>query len=272
MPDYIKEQALLSNRHKCDENQDYCFCMTCDDAPASRTKISVLCVMDGVSQANGGQAVRMAARALRPALAAILGDACGLLEMDERSRAHEIRNALIGAICDADRYLREQRQFGVKYGTTISLAVVFDGAVYTANVGDSPIYMLKFPEAQEKPPSIVPLFACQNRAGVELAQGRITEEEALASPGRNELVHMVGGNGLRDGDIFTTSTWLGQSNILMLGSDGALAVFSPQVLLDIVKDFQREGLSATLQKVFDAVKQTDSTDNFTILAQWLETN
>lgn len=266
----IKETVAFSHTHKRTENQDYCFSMLFDDAPDSNAKLSILCVMDGVSQANGGQAVKIAAKALRRKLAELLADANELLNMDEETRTQEIFRHLRSAICSADSHLQAQQYPDLRLATTISLAAVFDDAVYTANVGDSPIYLLKLSSEDGVLPTPVPLYQCQNKAGKAVEEGQMTEEEALTHDWSNYLYCNAGGKGVQSTLIHTQRVFLGQSSIILLGTDGALSVFPKRHLVQLVDQYKQSGLKTIIHKLFDDVKNSESTDNFTVLAQWTE--
>lgn len=267
---YTKDLVVFSDRNKREENQDRAFYLNFDAHPDVKSKMTILAVLDGVSNSNGAHASRMAAEAMRPRLAQLIGRADSLLALDDETKKSEILICLKCAIHDADEYLRQQQIGGIEYGTTITLAVVFDEAVFAANVGDSPAYLLRLSGSQEG--RLLPLFECHNEAGVLVQKGLMSPEEALRSPARNCLLRMAGGTGVLDTEIHTTSLWLSQTDLLMLGSDGALAVFSTETLTQIIRDNLRSGLSGITAALFEAVQDSSSTDNFTILAQWLETN
>lgn len=265
---YIKDLACRSLRHRRSTNQDRCFYMNCDGMPDMKTKMSILAVLDGVSHSNGEQAAQMAAAAMRPVLAELLGRAEDLIFLDDESREGEIHRYLCNAIRAADRRLREAQSADVEYGTTVTLVVLFDEAIYAANVGDSPAYLIRVALNGEASPPI-PLFQCHNLAGEAVRRGQLTEEEALTHKSRNVLMRMVGGEGILSSDIYKTSAWLGQSDILLLGSDGALSVLPLAELTAMVNRNIRGGMTAFAADLYEAVHASGSEDNFTVLAQWV---
>lgn len=265
----IKETAFCSERHRRQINEDRAFCMNCDGAPDMKAKMSILAVLDGVSNSNGGQAAQMASCAMRPILAELLGSAEELVLLDDESREGEIHRCMCNAIRAADRALRKAQSPGVEYGTTATLAVVFDDAIYTANVGDSPAYLIRVAlnGAAADP---ISLFECHNMAGEAVRRGLMTEDAALTHGWRNSLTRMIGGDGLSDGDIYTARVWIGQSDILLLGSDGALSVLTQSEMVEMVNHNFRRGLKGFITDLYEAVQDSDSDDNFTVLAQWVQ--
>ena len=268
---YIKDVMAYSDAYKRPENQDCCFYMNYDGSPHQNTKISILAVLDGVSKANGGEASQQAAEAMRPVLAELLGKSAQYLQLDMETRKEVIFQVLRRAIHAADHSLRMMQYANVVYGTTVTLAVILDDQVYAANVGDSPAYLLPVSIAGQVSASI-PLFECQNYAGKAVREGTMTMEQARAEKLQNRLVSMVGGYTLHDDEISTTSVWLRQSNLLLLGSDGALAVTTEEELRQTVEENLRSGLREVIKSVFENVQNSDSTDNFTILAEWVDSD
>ena len=265
---YIREAVDYSDGYRRPYNHDRCFYMNYSGAPDRRDSISVLAVLDGVSQANGDKAATMAVEAMRPVLATLLGKSATYVELDTETRQEEIFQVLRDAIHAADRTLRQQQYAGIIYGTTVTLVVAFGDRVYGANVGDSPAYLFPVSEGGQVSAPIA-LFQCQNQAGEAMSRGEMTPEEALHSPSKNHLTGMVGGDLLMDQDIYTTSTWLRSSNLLLLGSDGALAVTTEEELRQIAEINLPGGLGEVAQAILKRVEHSTSTDNFTILGQWL---
>lgn len=266
---YVKDIMACSEAYKRPYNQDRYFYMDLSGGPDRRNRISILAVMDGVSRANGGDASAIAEAAMRPILAELLGRCDELDDLDSQTRRDEVLRILCNAILSADRALYRRQEAELVYGTTITLAVVYQDRIYAANVGDSPAYLL--------PVSLtgtvcdpIPLFECQNKAGEMVRAGVMTMEEAVASKLQNRLTCMAGGDPLSEHDIHTTSTWLRQSCVLMLGSDGALSVVSEKELQEIAQERLHEGLKAVVEGIFAKVQASSSTDNFTVLSHWLE--
>lgn len=265
---YIREAIDYSDHYQRPYNHDRCFYMNYSGAPDRTDGISILAVLDGVSQANGDKAATMAASAMRPVLASLLGKSSVYVDLDTETRQEEIFQVLREAILAADQTLRQNQYAGIVYGTTVTLVVACCDRVYAANVGDSPAYL--FPIGEDgRVFQPIALFQCQNEAGDAVRRGEMTPEEALDSKRKNHLTGMVGGDLLMDQDIYTTSTWLRPSSLLMLGSDGALAVTTEEEMRRIVENNIQEGVGEVAQAILKRVENSTSTDNFTILCQWL---
>lgn len=266
---YFKELVVFSDPHKRSENQDRAFHLAFDGSPFPKASMHIYAVLDGVSHSNGGVAAPMAAAAMRPRLAELIGKSDMLLQLDDATKRSEICQILKRAIHDADECLKSIPYSNGNYGTTITLAVVFDEAVFTANIGDSPAYLLRM--AGKNRGTLVPLFECHNEAGLDVREGRMTPEEALHSSKRNGLMRMAG-VGILDHEIYTSFAWLSQSDVLLLGSDGALAVLPEQELTALVENHAATGMKAVAAELFEQIKQSSSTDNFTVIAQALCTD
>lgn len=267
---YTKAMMVFSDRHKRERNEDRAFYLRYDGQPDLKSSMTIHAVLDGVSSSNGAQASKLAAAAMQQRLAELLGKAEDLIMLDDVTKREEIHLMLKSAICDADTCLRNNQHVGIEYGTTITLAVVFDEAVFTANIGDSPAYLLRMVNGAGVS-EVISLFDCQNQAGEFVKEGRMSPDEALHSKARNMLLHMVGGGGILETEIATGFAWVSQSDILMLGSDGALAVLTEKELTELVSSKLPGGLAAITAGLFEAV-QDRSTDNFTLLTHWLVTD
>lgn len=268
---HTQDMAFRSLQHRRSENQDRCFSMSCDGMPDLREKMSILAVLDGVSSSNGGRAAHMASQAMRPVLAELLGKSGELLTLDDESRRSEIHQYLCTAVREADRCLRREQTGELECGTTVTLAVLFGEAVYAANVGDSPAYLLRI-SMNGTVGQLQPLFECHNMAGEAVRRGLMTKEEALTHQSRNALMRMVGGSGIVRNDIHTTFTWLSQSDVLLLGSDGALSVVTEEKLVQLVNENLCSGLTDFIDELYETVRESDSRDNFTVLAQWVKSD
>ncbi len=263
---YITDTYRISEKFRRNENQDRCFVISTEASPSSEYKMSIQCVLDGVSSSNGAKASQLAAKALIAPLSELIGGIDALVQMNEQDRMSTIYNILKNAVRTADDTLR------VKYGnaaSTVSIAVVFMDTVYTCNVGDSPIILAKLNFATGQP-KLTELYQCHNQAGIDLARGNISKEEALISSDKNLLLRCIGGSRpIDDMKIFVTHTYLSQDNILLLGSDGALSVLGDDMLSELICK-NRGSMKSLCHSLYDAVYSTDATDNFTIMATRLE--
>ena len=266
---YITDLYRVSDKFKKEENQDACFFALSDLLPSRKSKMLVSCVVDGVSNANGKAAAALATRALHPALTSLIGRAYELCDDDLETRKEKIYATMRDALLSADAYLRAYSKKEGETACTASVAVVLDETVYTCNVGDSPILLLRS-NMQGTSHKLIPLFQCHNSAGLDVARGLMSKEEALSSPAKNDLIRYLGGRTVLDEmQIFFSHEYLGRDNVLLLGSDGALSVLSEDELYTMVLE-GKSSLCDFSKNLYDKVFATSAKDNFTLVASHLE--
>ena len=264
----LNNQYIYSTAHKRNENQDRCFAITAQSSPHKEQTMGIYAVCDGISQANGKEAVDL----IGGSIYQMAGEFLGILprlpygdNTDERGlmQCDLIRNKLNEWLLRCDEFLRQQENCG----TTASVSVVFDDCIYTANVGDSPVYLYTFP-TEESGSDLKRLYTCQNEAGKLRLAGKLTEEEALRDPSKNHLLQAIGAaSPLHEQDIAFHAEYLGAENILLLGSDGALAVFSEEKLKKLLDGTRNGSMRGVVNAVLEQVKQTErATDNFSLIA------
>lgn len=264
---YSMELAKLSDPNRREENQDACFYISSETLPRSKHAAHVLCVLDGISNSQGKKSSELALRAVYYRMAGFLCDTLDLAERSEEEQRACITDTMREAIMQANDILVRQ---GEELGTTVSLVVLFDDIVYCANVGDSPVFLVK---KNWNRTEWVELYTCQNEAGYLVREGKMTREDALYSRSKNSLQNWVGtpaGN-LRKEDIAVSWDYLGGDNILLLGSDGALSVLPEDDIEQLVMDNWND-IKKFPDKLFERVQETDATDNFTVMAQRIMIN
>ncbi|MBR5312132.1 MAG: protein phosphatase 2C domain-containing protein [Clostridia bacterium] len=253
---YIKDFRECSVRHRKSENEDKCLHVLVDPAPTAPQRMSIQCVVDGVSKANGKLAAELAVRSFYNGLLPLLGSLYDLAEAEEEYLDYYIRRTLCQAVMEADSMLRKNR-----CAATLSCAVVFRDRLFVCNVGDSPVYLIDFKQGV-----LTGLYENHNAAGYAVREGLLSREEALSSPLKNKLVLALGRTTpLREEEIFTDHVTLSQDCVLLLGSDGALSVFGEDILREIVCG-NADHMAGLCQRILDEVENSSSTDNFTIMA------
>lgn len=255
----VQDSHQFTYRHNRPENQDAYFIMTGSALPDGSGQIVIQAVLDGISSANGRESSAHALDAAYKSMGSLLARSRDLARMDEDRRYTLILGAMKDAVRRADTALRTRPGDN---GSTISIAVIFGGYVYTCNIGDSPIYLLKDSEAQ---PDLKELFFSHNEAGIQVREGKLTRDEAVFSPGRNHLCRALGdARRIQEDEIPFFREPLGASNILIMGSDGALSVFPPSRLQELtVRSVSMQNL---VEQVYEDVQDSESDDNFTMLA------
>lgn len=264
------------------ENRDLCICTDFSTLPAPYGKGLVRVVMDGMSNGDGKEAVEIAAQSL-------LHHLCGQLLRISRTMAEyidtSVQNGLGGdvieqqlqewiygvigdALAAADTALQESPY--PKPYCTVSVAVVFHRHIFAANLGDSPIYLMDLAEQKR---TLVPLFTCDNHAADLIQAGALTEETALHSVHASKLCQFLG---YREYSFSSLAHFahaeLPQSCILLLGSDGALSQLLRREMEAVILAHLDDGLSAILEELQLLVGETGSTDDFTLVMDWIKTD
>ena len=256
---YIDNFHQFSTKISHDENGDKSFSLIFDTAPSSQEKIGIFCVMDGVSSTDGAaQSSALASKEIRANLASVISDIDILVKMDESEKMQYFFSVMRKAILSADKLLWNAPAY---FACTVSIAIVFGDWVYTANVGDSPIYLYdSFTEELNE------IYTCQNEAGYKVRRGEITKEEALTDRSRNHLLKSVGGKAMiTDTDVSTMKQLLPQEGILMLGSDGALGVFNEEKLGEVVAG-NRVNMKKLCNAIYEQVVEEKGKDDTTLIA------
>ena len=255
----VQDSHQFTYRHNRPENQDAFFIMTGSARPDGSGQIVIQAVLDGISSANGKASSGFALDAAYKSLGSLLARSRDLAGMDEDRRYALILGAMKDAVRRSDAALRTRPGDN---GSTISIAVVFGGYVYTCNIGDSPIYLLK---DSEDNPSLTELFFSHNEAAIQVREGKMTRDEAVYSPSKNHLCRALGdARRIREDEIPFFREPLGASNILLLGSDGALSVVPPSRLQELTT--RAVSMQNLVEQVYEDVQDSDSDDNFTMLA------
>ena len=282
LKEHMEFSEACFERDKSPENRDMALCVDFSSLPSPYGKGFVRVVMDGVTNADGAEAVEIAARTL-------LRDLCGRLTAESRSLALELAERLRNGGADEDirewlagifhRIIQEalvkadEALLGSEYPKpfcTVSVAVVFYRYIFTANLGDSPIYLLDLNAAEK---NLTPLFECHNMAGKAMAAGQMTEEEMLVSPKANLLNKFLGNWKDRWGSRASYMVReLPQSCILLLGSDGALGQLLCRDMAGLIDVCREDGLEAVRQELEELVGASGSVDDFTITMDWIESD
>lgn len=266
------------------ENRDLCICTDVSTLPTPYGKALVRMVLDGMSHGEGKEAVEIASEVLLYHAASRMNSMSRNLALYIEESVHAnksageisaylnstIQDVLLGALEAANRSLRQCDLPNPH--CTVSIAVVFYRHVYSANMGDSPIYLLDLtdPEAE-----LMPLFTCDNAAAERIRTGELTEEEALHSPLQSRVHRFLGYKGfdiLEDKEIHFTQTKLPKSCLLLLGSDGALSQLLRKDMTQAIRRNLPDGLAAVQEELQHLVAESGSTDDFTLVMDWIETD
>ena len=178
---------------------------SCEPRPQHKSSsgaIALMVVADGMGGAAAGEvASRLAVNSLRGSVSE-LPDDCSC-EMRLR-RAVELANRQVW-----EEAQRRPEQRGM--GTTLTAALIWDGHLCVAQVGDSRAYLIRDRR-------ITQLTRDQTLVQSLIDAGILTAEEALRFPNRNVILQAVGAE--PEVQVALTKVTLRQGDYLLLCSDG----------------------------------------------------
>jgi serine/threonine protein phosphatase PrpC len=202
----------------------------------------IFAVADGMGGARGGEiASRLAAAALRE---------------DETGTTGEDR--VIGLIQEANRrvYERSSEDSDASgMGTTVTLALVEDGAVTIGHVGDSRAYLIRERELEQ-------LTDDHSLVAELVRSGRLSPEEAESHPQRSVITRALGTD--PDVDVDTLSVEAKPGDLFLICSDGLTSMVGDEVILDIVER-NRGNLEAAAKELVNTANRSGGEDNITVV-------
>ena len=173
-----------------------------------------------------------------------------------------VHTALSAALLRADQSLYQQ---DTVYGTTASIGMVLGDTLFCTNAGDSPICLLHH-RPEDGKTEVIRLYEQQNYAGFGMPDGwPDTEEFARQKQVGSSYIlrQFVGGNNVEHCPAFTQK--LSPGDILLLGSDGALARFTREELCTAANSaLDMQNLIFTLRQ--KAISEKEEQDNLTLIA------
>jgi serine/threonine protein phosphatase PrpC len=198
-------------------------------------------VADGMGGAQAGEiAARIAASVLR----------------DSSGEAGE--EAIVALIQEANRRVYEaaatdEAQAGM--GTTVTAAVVEEGAVRIGHVGDSRAYRIRDGKLEQ-------LTDDHSLVAELVRSGRLSPEEADVHPQRSVITRVLGTDPDVDVDTFLVEAHEG--DIFMLCSDGLTSMVDDKAILGLVEG-RRENLDKAARALVDAANKGGGEDNITVI-------
>lgn len=162
-----------------------------------------------------------------------------------------MKKAYINANSEIYNYAKEnQKVMGM--GTTLVSAVVTDGKLIVANVGDSRAYEIKGRKINQitKDHSYVQSL---------IDSGMITKEQAMNHPKKNYITRAMGTEESIKADIFVKD-YIGQT--VLLCSDGLSGLVTDKEILDIV--LKSENTEAAAKALVMSANEHGGTDNITV--------
>src|SRR2546425_10743493 len=198
-------------------------------------------VADGMGGAQAGEiASRIAASVLRDAPADSGEAAVATLIQEANRRVYEAAAT-------------DEARSGM--GTTITAALVEDGAVRIGHVGDSRAYRVRDGSLEQ-------LTEDHSLVAELVRSGRLSPEEADVHPQRSVITRALGTD--PDVDVDTFSVEARPGDVFMLCSDGLTSMVDDQSILDIVEQ-HRSSLEQAARTLVDAANRGGGEDNITVV-------
>jgi serine/threonine protein phosphatase PrpC len=201
-------------------------------------------VADGMGGAQAGEiASRLAAAALRQ-------------PSDDESE--DGRKRVVQLIQEANRrvYERSSEDEAVSgMGTTMTVALVEDSAVWIGHVGDSRAYRVRDGSLEQ-------LTEDHSLVAELVRSGKLSPEEAEIHPQRSVITRALGTDPDVDVDVFSVSPEPG--DLFMICSDGLTAMVTDDTILEIIED-HRYDLDRSARRLVDAANRGGGEDNITVV-------
>jgi serine/threonine protein phosphatase PrpC len=183
--------------------------------------------------------------------------AAGALRDDEGSAGSGERR-VSELIQEANRrvYLRSSQDAAASgMGTTMTVALVGDGAVAFAHVGDSRAYLIRDGKLEQ-------LTEDHSLVAELVRSGKLSPEEAGTHPQRSVITRALGTDPDVDPDTFSIETEPG--DLFMLCSDGLTSMVEDEVILRCIEE-NRGDLQAAAKALIRAANKGGGEDNITVV-------
>ena len=209
------------------------------------------CVIDGLGGYEGGEvAAAIAKDTIIKTLSKNTGDAFG-----------QVKQALINAgnnIQEARKYKNYENYSQMACVVTLSLVDLANNKFYYAHVGDTRLYLLR-----DK--SLIKITKDQSFVGFLEDNGRLTEEEAMQHPKRNEINKALGFDAAIDTDEYIE---IGDSpflpgDLIMLCSDGLTDMINSSTMTAILTGYKT--LQQKAEALVNAANNAGGNDNITVV-------
>lgn len=210
----------------------------------------VACVIDGVGGYEGGEvAAEIARETLRQKLQKIDNDPQRIL----RTGILEANTAIY------NEKMQAQGKDQMACVLTVALVDVESNQFYYAHVGDTRLYLLR-------DQSLVKVTKDHSFVGFLEDSGRLTEQEAMAHPKRNEINKALGFDpqlDLKEDYVETGSSPFLPGDMLMLCSDGLTDLVNNREMTTIL--LSGNSIAEKAQALVDAANVAGGKDNITVV-------
>lgn len=168
----------------------------------------------------------------------------------------DTETSLRHAINQANEVIFKQAQDSGRetMATTAVCAVVRDGLLTLANVGDSRVYLLRDGKIRQ-------LTEDHSWVNEQIRAGLLSEEQALDNPYRNVITRSLGNKPKVEADISTPGSLL-DNDLLILCSDGMYEGVAEEDMLEVTR---RLSSVQAAEELVNLAKQGGSTDNITVM-------
>lgn len=140
-------------------------------------------------------------------------------------------------------------------GTTVVLALLNEGSVHIANVGDSRAYLIRGSTIEQ-------LTKDHSLVGDLVRKGQITKEEARVHPKRNILTMALGIEGVIELDIAPIDFQKG--DYILLCSDGLTDMLTDEEIRDIV--LSSKDIEGPCKNLVASANEKGGRDNITLIS------
>jgi PPM family protein phosphatase len=204
----------------------------------------VFAIADGMGGAQAGEvASRLAAAAVREGVPEALAGEQRIFELIQEANRRVY-----------DRSSTDPSTSGM--GTTMTVALVEDGAVAFGHVGDSRAYLIRDGEMEQ-------LTEDHSLVNELLKSGKLSPEEAGMHPQKAVITRAVGTDPDVDVDTFTVPAQTG--DLFLLCSDGLTDVVAEEEILELVER-NREDIDRALRALVKEANRGGGEDNITVVA------
>jgi PPM family protein phosphatase len=140
-------------------------------------------------------------------------------------------------------------------GTTITVALVEDGAVAFGHVGDSRAYLIREDEIEQ-------LTDDHSLVAELVRSGRLSPEEAETHPQRSVITRALGTDPNVDVDTFSVPAQPG--DLFMICSDGLTSMVGDETIMEVLRR-RRDDLDAAAKELVENANRSGGEDNITVV-------
>ncbi len=203
--------------------------------PADENDIKLFVVADGMGGQNAGE------------VASSLAVASVVLHVNENFSAQDDMTLLLRqAFTSANTTVFTTAHADLVYdsmGTTLVCALIKDGMLYVANVGDSRCYVISEGKLEQ-------ITVDHSYVQEMVDKGIITASEARNHPNKNLITRAIGVSKFVQTDVFIRKWQKG--DMLLLASDGLTGMIKEEDIIDLVSDDCEKSVKALVKAANDA--------------------